>query len=175
MASVLSLLIVLLGLVSQGRLPYRELPDVDPPIVSVTTVFPGAAPEVVETSVTQPLENSLIGIEGPQWMADAAWLKPTLILSSVWQTGGAMVLSTINRTVKSLALAKVMAEYVLRWLPAGTHDWRKFVKPSELARYLRPTDMEIVALAGMTYNPLDDSWRLDRDLAVNYLAFAVKD
>jgi len=89
--------------------------------------------------------------------------------------GGAMVLSTINRTVKSLALAKVMAEYVLRWLPAGTHDWRKFVKPSELARYLRPTDMEIVALAGMTYNPLDDSWRLDRDLAVNYLAFAVKD
>jgi multidrug efflux pump len=64
MASVLSLLIVLMGLVAQGRLPYRELPDVDPPIVSVTTVFPGAAPEVVETSVTQPLENALIGIEG---------------------------------------------------------------------------------------------------------------
>ncbi len=63
-ASVLSLLIVLFGVVSLGRLPNRELPDVDPPIVSVTTVFPGAAPEVVETSVTQVLENSLIGIEG---------------------------------------------------------------------------------------------------------------
>ncbi len=63
-ASVLSLLVLLFGLVSVGRLPNRELPDVDPPIVSVTTLFPGAAPEVVETSVTQPLEDSLIGIEG---------------------------------------------------------------------------------------------------------------
>lgn len=64
LASVMSLLILLVGIVCLGRLPNRELPDVDPPIVSVTTVFPGAAPEVVETSVTQPLEDSLIGIEG---------------------------------------------------------------------------------------------------------------
>ena len=64
LATVLSLLIVLFGAIALLRLPNRELPDVDPPVVSVTTVLPGAAPEVVETSVTQPLEDVLIGIEG---------------------------------------------------------------------------------------------------------------
>lgn len=89
--------------------------------------------------------------------------------------GGGMVLSTINRTPKSLALAKVMAEYVLRWVPAGTHDWRKFVKPSELARLLRDAGMELTALEGMIYDPLGDTWRLGRDLGVNYMAFAERD
>lgn len=97
--------------------------------------------------------------------ASAAMVRP----------GGGMVLSTINRTFKSLALAKVMAEYVLRWLPAGTHDWRKFVKPSELAAGLRGTGMEITSLSGMSYDPLGDIWRLGRHLDVNYLAFAIKD
>lgn len=87
---------------------------------------------------------------------------------------GAMVLSTINRTVKSLALAKVMAEYILRWLPAGTHDWKKFVKPSELASSLRPAGLDISALEGMSYDPLGDIWRLSRDLDINYMAFATK-
>ena len=86
-----------------------------------------------------------------------------------------MVLSTINRTLKSLALAKVMAEYVLRWLPVGTHDWKKFVKPSELARGLRQADMDISSMSGMSYNPMRDIWRLSTDLNVNYLAFAEKD
>ena len=64
LATVLSLVIVLFGLVALARIPNREFPDIDPPVVSVTTVLPGAAPEVVETSVTQPLEDQLIGIEG---------------------------------------------------------------------------------------------------------------
>lgn len=89
--------------------------------------------------------------------------------------GGAMVLSTINRTLKSLALAKVMAEYVLRWLPVGTHDWKKFVKPSELARGLRQANMEITSMSGMSYDPISDIWRLSQDHDVNYLAFAEKD
>jgi len=89
--------------------------------------------------------------------------------------GGGLVLSTINRTVKSLALAKVMAEYVLRWLPVGTHDWQKFVKPSELAAGLRPTGLQMTAMRGMDFNPLSDSWRLSDNLDVNYLAFAKKD
>lgn len=89
--------------------------------------------------------------------------------------GGCMMVTTLNRTLKSLALAKIGAEYVLRWLPVGTHDWRKFVKPSELARGIEPHGMTIKALTGMTYNPLTDAWRLDeRDLDVNYLAFTVK-
>lgn len=89
--------------------------------------------------------------------------------------GGGMVLSTINRTVKSLALAKVMAEYILRWVPTGTHDWKKFVKPSELASSLRPTGLDISALEGMSYDPLGDIWRLSKDLDINYMAFAKKD
>jgi len=88
--------------------------------------------------------------------------------------GGGMVLSTINRTVKSLALAKVMAEYVLRWLPIGTHDWKKFVKPSELATSLRPAGLEISALEGMSYDPIGDTWRLSHDLDINYMAYAKK-
>ncbi len=89
--------------------------------------------------------------------------------------GGAMVLSTLNRTLKALALAKIGAEYVLRWLPPGTHDWRKFVRPSELAAGLEAAGARITELRGLTYNPLFDEWRLGRDLDVNYLAFAVND
>ena len=88
--------------------------------------------------------------------------------------GGAMVVSTLNRTAKSLLLAKVGAEYILRWLPIGTHDWRKFVKPSELARGLRPHGADIDVLKGMTFDPLRDAWRISDDLAVNYLAFVTR-
>jgi 2-polyprenyl-6-hydroxyphenyl methylase/3-demethylubiquinone-9 3-methyltransferase len=88
--------------------------------------------------------------------------------------GGAMALSTLNRTLKSLALAKVAAEYILRWVPAGTHDWQKFVRPSELADGLRPHGVEITDLQGIGYQLGADQWSLARDLDVNYLAFAVK-
>ncbi len=88
---------------------------------------------------------------------------------------GGMVLSTINRTVKSLAMAKIAAEYILRWLPVGTHDWQKFVKPSELAASLRKSDMSVTQFSGMSYNPLGDIWRLSKDLDVNYMAFAIKE
>lgn len=88
--------------------------------------------------------------------------------------GGAMIVTTINRTPKSLLLAKIGAEYVLRWLPPGTHDWRKFVKPSELARHLRAGGMKVSRIDGMNYRLLYDRWVLGGDLAVNYLIFAVK-
>ena len=96
------------------------------------------------------------------------------ICSHLVRPGGTMIMSTINRTPKAFALAKVGAEYVLRMVPAGTHDWRKFIKPSELAAGLRPHGVEIIDLAGLTYNPLGGEWALSRDLGVNYLAFAVK-
>ena len=63
---------------------------------------------------------------------------------------------------------------MLRLVPAGTHDWRKFIKPSELAAGLRPHGVEIIDLSGLTYNPLGGEWVLSRDLDINYLAFAVK-
>lgn len=88
--------------------------------------------------------------------------------------GGFLGLATLNRTVKSLMMAKIGAEYVVRWLPAGTHDWRDFVKPSELARDCRHAGLAEPVFTGLTYNPLKDSWRESDDLAVNYMAFATK-
>ena len=93
--------------------------------------------------------------------------------AALTRPGGAVVLSTINRTLKSLALAKIGAEYVLRWLPVGTHDWRKFVKPSELAAVLRHHDLALTDLGGIVYDPLQRKWSLGRDLDVNYMALAV--
>lgn len=95
--------------------------------------------------------------------------------STLVKPGGVMVVSTINRTVKSFALAKVAAEYLLRWVKPGTHDWRKFVRPSELSRGLRDHGMRVTDLKGLTYGPVSGTWRLTQDLNVNYLAFAVKD
>ena len=89
--------------------------------------------------------------------------------------GGGLALATLNRTPKSFALAIVGAEYLLRWLPRGTHDWRKFLKPSEIAAVLRSEGLELEEASGVVYNPLNDSWRLSRkDLEVNYMIFAVK-
>jgi 2-polyprenyl-6-hydroxyphenyl methylase / 3-demethylubiquinone-9 3-methyltransferase len=95
--------------------------------------------------------------------------------AGVLKPGGAMLTATLNRTPKSFAFAVVGAEYVLRWLPRGTHDWRKFVRPSELARELRTGGLAIADLSGVSYNPLTGAWTLSRDLDINYMAFAVKD
>lgn len=92
----------------------------------------------------------------------------------VLKPGGAMLTATLNRTPKSFVFAVVGAEYVLRWLPRGTHDWRKFVRPSELARELRANGLAIADLSGVSYNPLTGAFALSRDLDVNYMAFAVK-
>ncbi|HEY9078790.1 bifunctional 2-polyprenyl-6-hydroxyphenol methylase/3-demethylubiquinol 3-O-methyltransferase UbiG [Magnetovibrio sp.] len=95
--------------------------------------------------------------------------------SALLKDDGVMVLSTMNRNIKSLLLGKVAAEYLLRWLPVGTHDWKKFMKPSELARLVRPHGLEFTDLQGMVYNPFKDIWSLSKtDLDVNYLAFAEK-
>ena len=96
--------------------------------------------------------------------------------STLVAPGGAMIVATLNRTAKAFALAIVGAEYVMRWLPRGTHDWRKFVRPSELAAALRHGGMSIEMQAGMVYDPVRDRWRVDpRDINVNYMVHAVKD
>jgi 2-polyprenyl-6-hydroxyphenyl methylase/3-demethylubiquinone-9 3-methyltransferase len=92
----------------------------------------------------------------------AAMLKP----------GGMMVISTLNRNWKSFALAIVGAEYVLRWLPRGTHQWDKFVTPDELARDLANNKLAITDQAGVVYNPLADRWSLSSDMDVNYMVVA---
>ncbi len=95
--------------------------------------------------------------------AAAALLKP----------GGIMLFSTLNRTAASLLKAKIGAEYLLRWLPPGTHSFRRFVKPSELARAVRGAGLRPAAVSGMSYAPLSGAWSLTRDLSVNYLMAAI--
>jgi 2-polyprenyl-6-hydroxyphenyl methylase/3-demethylubiquinone-9 3-methyltransferase len=86
--------------------------------------------------------------------------------------GGLMIAATLNRTIKSFALAIVGAEYVLRWLPRGTHQWDKFVTPDELERALVRGGLKVIDEAGVVYNPLADRWRLADDMDVNYMLVA---
>lgn len=88
--------------------------------------------------------------------------------------GGLMFVATLNRTPKSYALAIVGAEYILRWLPKGTHNWKKFLKPSEVSHHLRNNGLIVKDLAGATYNPFEDRWHLSKDLNVNYLLTSAK-
>jgi 2-polyprenyl-6-hydroxyphenyl methylase/3-demethylubiquinone-9 3-methyltransferase len=88
--------------------------------------------------------------------------------------GGLLLLATINRTLRAFALAIVGAEYVLRWLPRGTHDWEKFVTPDELRDAVERAGLGGFRTRGMVYDPLERDWVLSRDVAVNYLAVAEK-
>ena len=83
--------------------------------------------------------------------------------------GGLMIVATINRTLKALALAKVGAEYVLRWLPAGTHDWNKFLKPSDLRSFLASEPLTTLGPFGVSFNPLTGRWNLSNDSDINYM------
>jgi 2-polyprenyl-6-hydroxyphenyl methylase/3-demethylubiquinone-9 3-methyltransferase len=89
--------------------------------------------------------------------------------------GGGMVLATLNRTFRAFALGIVAAEYILGWLPRGTHSWSRFMRPSEAARALRSAGLTIEDLTGVVYDPLRDRFRLSRDPAVNYMLFATRD
>jgi 2-polyprenyl-6-hydroxyphenyl methylase/3-demethylubiquinone-9 3-methyltransferase len=88
--------------------------------------------------------------------------------------GGLMVLSTINRTPKAWLLAIMGAEYILRWLPRGTHSYEKLVKPKELATALTEAGLEMSAEAGVVYDPLRDQWKVSPDMDVNYMIAAVR-
>ncbi len=94
--------------------------------------------------------------------------------SALLAPNGLMFMATLNRTLKAYALAIVGAEYVLGWLPRGTHDWTKFIKPAELDHALAAAGLSVRHMTGVSYNPLSDQWRLSGDLAVNYMLTAVK-
>jgi 2-polyprenyl-6-hydroxyphenyl methylase/3-demethylubiquinone-9 3-methyltransferase len=92
--------------------------------------------------------------------------------AAVLKPGGLMVVSTLNRTWKSFALAIVGAEYVLRWLPRGTHQWDKFVTPEELTHHLERNRLNITEQAGVVYSPFADRWSTSSDMDVNYMVVA---
>ena len=83
--------------------------------------------------------------------------------------GGMMIVATLNRTLKSLALAKVGAEYVLRWVPAGTHDWSKFLTPDEIRSFAEGEPLAVEGPFGVEYHPIKGEWRESRDASVNYM------
>ena len=89
--------------------------------------------------------------------------------------GGLFVAATINRTLRAYALAIVGAEYVLGWLPRGTHDWEKFLTPEELGRLIAAGGLTVTETTGVVYDPLRDRWRASRDTGVNYMTTAVRD
>jgi len=88
--------------------------------------------------------------------------------------GGSVFFSTINRNPKSYLYAVIGAEYVLNMLPKGTHDYAKFIKPSELARMIRASGLDVLSTAGMSYNPITQVYALSDDVSVNYMVHAVK-
>lgn len=89
--------------------------------------------------------------------------------------GGLMICSTLNRNPKSFVMGIVGAEYVMRWLPKGTHDWRKFITPDELCQLIEQAGLEPVDRKGFQFNPITWKWRIsDRDLSVNYVTASVK-
>ncbi len=95
--------------------------------------------------------------------------------SALVEAGGAMALGTLNRTVKSFAFAILGAEYLLGWLPRGSHRWENFVRPAELARYVRSAGLRLDDIQGLGFDALGRGWRLGADCGVNYMVFAVRD
>ena len=103
---------------------------------------------------------------------DRACARPAAFLATLaalLEPGGKLFLSTLNRTPRSFLAAKVGAEYLLRWLPVGTHDWRKFVTPAELGGMLRRVGLRVSDIAGLVADPLTGRWGVSRNLSVNYL------
>ncbi len=92
--------------------------------------------------------------------------------ASLVKPSGILFCATLNRTLKARALAIVGAEYILKWVPQGTHDWNKFLNPSEIREFLNDTPLHCEPAVGVSYNPLSDKWSLSDDTDVNYMVVA---
>ncbi len=94
--------------------------------------------------------------------------------SKLLKKNGLMFVATINKTLKSYVFAIVGAEYILRWLPIGTHEWEKFVKPEDLEKILMKNNLYLNRFDGMKFNIIEDQWRISKDLSVNYIGKFIK-
>ena len=122
--------------------------------------------EALEAEDAEPFDL-ILNMEVIEHVAEpAAFLQSTARLLA---PGGLMIVATLNRTPKAFALAKVGAEYILRWLPAGTHDWSKFLKPDEIRGFLEGRPFDVQGPFGVSYNPLTGRWSRSADAQVNYM------
>jgi 2-polyprenyl-6-hydroxyphenyl methylase / 3-demethylubiquinone-9 3-methyltransferase len=95
--------------------------------------------------------------------------------SNLLKKNGLMFIATLNKTLKSYLFAIVGAEYILNWLPIGTHDWNKFVKPEDIVKICKKNKLNIKKIDGMKFDLLNDKWSLNKDTSVNYIAKFIKD
>jgi len=129
----------------------------------------GTAEELADAGETFDV---ILNMEVVEHVADVGFFVDKC--AQMVRPGGIMFVATINRTLKALGLAIFGAEYVLRWLPRGTHEYSKLVRPDELEKALNAADMHIIDRTGVSYNPLADRWQRSRDLDVNYMVLAQK-
>ncbi len=119
-----------------------------------------------------PLFDIVLAMEIIEHVADAE--RFLAACAQCVKPGGLVFIATLNRTVKSLAFGVFLAEYVLRLLPRGTHDWKRFLKPSEIAKHLRAHGMILKDLTGVAYNPIEGKFALGGDIGINYILLAEK-
>jgi 2-polyprenyl-6-hydroxyphenyl methylase / 3-demethylubiquinone-9 3-methyltransferase len=121
----------------------------------------------------EPPFDVILNMEVIEHVADpAAYLQDC---ARLLKPGGLMIVATLNRTLKALALAKIGAEYILRWLPVGAHDWNKFLKPDEIRDFLAQEPVVVDGPYGVVFNPLTGRWTESADTDVNYMMTVVRD
>jgi 2-polyprenyl-6-hydroxyphenyl methylase/3-demethylubiquinone-9 3-methyltransferase len=123
-----------------------------------------------ELSAAKERFDVVLAMEVVEHVADIDAFVETC--AAMVKTGGLMIAATLNRTLKSFALAIVGAEYILRWLPRGTHQWDKFVTPVELETTIERSGLAVIAERGVIFNPFADRWQLSSDMDVNYMLVA---
>ncbi|MBY0354802.1 MAG: bifunctional 2-polyprenyl-6-hydroxyphenol methylase/3-demethylubiquinol 3-O-methyltransferase UbiG [Rickettsiales bacterium] len=134
--------------------------------MSLTIDYRATTAEALSQSVAS--FDVVLALEVIEHVADVPFFLETI--AALVKPGGLLIITTLNRTLKSLLMAKIGAEYILRWLPIGTHDWQQFLRPSEIIAPLQSLGLSHTDLCGMVFSPLKNQWRLDAsDVTVNYL------